>query len=46
MVGIILLGIQRISGIAAVLLGIIAICQQLKENFEIANNTPDEEDIT
>lgn len=46
MVGIILLGIQRISGIAAVLLGIIAIYQQLKENFEIANNTPDEDDIT
>nr|DAN88833.1 MAG TPA: hypothetical protein [Caudoviricetes sp.] len=46
MVGIILLAVQRISGIAAVILGIIAICQQLKENFEIANNTPDEEDIT
>lgn len=46
MVGIILLGVQRISGIAAVILGIIAICQQLKENFEISNNTPDEEDIT
>lgn len=45
MVGIILLGIQRISGIAAVLVGIIAICQQLKENLEIAKNTP-EDDVT
>lgn len=45
MVGIILLGIQRISGIAAVILGIIAICQQLKENFEIAKNTPEDDVI-
>lgn len=43
MVGIILLAVQRISGIAAVILGIIAICQQLKENFEIAKNTPEDD---
>lgn len=46
MIGIILLAIQRVTGIAAVIIGIIAIGQQLKENFEIANNTPDEDDIT